>query len=287
MPNKVSYQKLLEGVKDVINRGDYPEFLKAIKKLRNDYSFRNTLLVFSQNPRSTFVKGFVDWNKFGRGIKKRPKTIYIYVPMKYKYKKEIEGQQNIDGKEEKEKNSTTIEIIDGIKYRRVAVYDISDTYIKKGGRKIPILEDRLEGNTTVDFYNKLISISPVEIIERTILGGTNGYYSKNENKIYLEESLPQDQKTKTLLHELTHCLYDDFDYGKDRDKSETFVESVAFLVADFFGFDTSLFSFGYITSWINNDINNFMKVSNKIKEDADKFIELIKQSDYGQEKFIA
>ena len=30
--NKISYNKLLEGVKEVIKRGDYPKLLKAMKK---------------------------------------------------------------------------------------------------------------------------------------------------------------------------------------------------------------------------------------------------------------
>ena len=74
---KINYDKLLDGVQEVIKRGDYPEFLKAIKTLRNNYSLRNTILVYSQFPRASYVKGFVEWTKLGRGIKKQPRTIYI------------------------------------------------------------------------------------------------------------------------------------------------------------------------------------------------------------------
>ena len=103
MPKKVNYDKLLEGVKNVIERGDYPAFLKTINKIKNSYSFRNTLLVYAQNPNATIVKGFCEWNKLGRGVKKNPQTIYIYTPVRIKKKKIIEGQQNLDGKEQKEK----------------------------------------------------------------------------------------------------------------------------------------------------------------------------------------
>ena len=120
--NKVNYEKLLEGIQSVIERGEYPKFLKLIKKIRNNYSFLNTLLVYVQNPNATIVKGFCDWNKLGRGVKKNPKTIYIYVPVRYKKEKNIEGQQNINGKEEKEqKDNNKIEVIEGISYRKVAV----------------------------------------------------------------------------------------------------------------------------------------------------------------------
>lgn len=286
--NKISYSKLLEGIQKVIERGDYIDFLKSVKKLKNNYSLRNSLLVYVQNPNATIVKGFCDWNKLGRGVKKNPKTIFIYTPIKTKISKTIEGQQNVNGKEEKERNENgTVEIIEGIKYRRVAVYDIGDTYIKKGNKRISILDDTLDSDTTKNLYNTLLEISPVPVLLEEINGVKKGYYDKKEQKIVIKQSLSQDDKTAVLIHELCHCLYDDFVYKTDRDKSEIFVESVAFLVADYFNFDTSLCSFGYITNWAHNDIKEFMNLSNKIKETADEFIDLIKNNDYKQEKISA
>lgn len=286
--NQINYAKLLEGVQKVIERGDYPELLKMVSKLKNDYSFRNTMLVYEQNPNATIVKGFCDWNKLGRGIKKNPKTIFIYIPIKYKKQKTIEGQQNVNGNEEKNKNTSgKLETIEGISYKRVAVYDIGDTYIKKGNKRIPILDNTLDSNTTEDLYNALLEISPVPVITERINGIKKGYYSKSRQKIVLKESLSQDDKTAVLIHELCHCLYDDFVYKTERNKSEIFVESVAFLVADYFGFDTSFCSFGYITEWAENNIKEIMNLSNKIKETADKFIELIKNNDYKQETISA
>lgn len=286
--NKISYSKLLEGIQKVIERGDYIDFLKSVKKLKNNYSFRNSLLVYVQNPNATIVKGFCDWNKLGRGVKKNPKTIFIYTPIKTKISKTIEGQQNVNGKEEKERNENgTVEIIEGIKYRRVAVYDIGDTYIKKGNKRIPILDDTLDSDTTKNLYNTLLEISPVPVLLEEINGVKKGYYDKKEQKIVIKQSLSQDDKTAVLIHELCHCLYDDFVYKTDRNKSEIFVESVAFLVADYFNFDISLCSFGYIINWAHNDIKEFMSLSNKIKETADEFIDLIKNNDYKQEKISA
>lgn len=288
MPKNLSYSKLVEGVQQVIERGDYPKFLKMVNKIANNYSFRNTILVYVQNPDATIVKGFCDWNKLGRGIKKHPKTIFIYIPIKSKKRKNIEGQQNVEGKETKErKEDGTIEIIDGIRYKRVAVFDIGDTYVKRGEKRIPILDDVLDSNTTKDLYKLLVDISPVPVVMEEINGVKKGYYSKKDKKIAIKNSLSQDDKTAVLLHELCHCLYDDFNYAKDRDKSEIFVESVAFLVADYFGFDTSLCSFGYIINWARNDIKEFMSLSNKIKDIADEFIDLIKSNEFKQEKISA
>lgn len=82
MLKKISYEKLLEGVQKVIAKGEYPEFLKMVNKIKNNYSLRNTILVYAQNPNATIVKGFCDWNKLGRGVKRHPKTIFIYTPIK-------------------------------------------------------------------------------------------------------------------------------------------------------------------------------------------------------------
>lgn len=288
MLKKISYEKLLEGVQKVIAKGEYPEFLKMVNKIKNNYSLRNTILVYIQNPNATIVKGFCDWNKLGRGVKRHPKTIFIYTPIKIKVKKNIEGQQNVEGKETKIRNNDgNVEEIDGIGYRRIAVFDIGDTYIKNGSKRIPILDDTLNSNTTKDLYKLLVDISPVPVVIEEINGIKKGYYSKKENKIVIKASLSQDDRTSVLLHELCHCLYDDFEYSKDRNKSEIFVESVAFLVADYFGFDTSLCSFEYITNWAKNDIKEFMNLANKIKEVADDFIELIKSSEFKQEKISA
>lgn len=288
MLKKISYEKLLEGVQKVIAKGEYPEFLKMVNKIKNNYSLRNTILVYAQNPNATIVKGFCDWNKLGRGVKRHPKTIFIYTPIKIKVKKNIEGQQNVEGKETKIRNNDgNVEEIDGIGYRRVAVFDIGDTYIKNGSKRIPILDDTLNSNTAKDLYKLLVDISPVPVVIEEINGIKKGYYSKKENKIVIKASLSQDDRTSVLLHELCHCLYDDFEYSKDRKKSEIFVESVAFLVADYFGFDTSLCSFGYITNWAKNDIKEFMNLANKIKEVADDFIELIKSSEFKQQKISA
>ena len=67
--------------------------------------------------------------------------------------------------------------------------------------------------------------------------------SKIKQQIVLKNNLSIDDKASVLLHELTHALYDDFDYKENRDLSESFVESVAFIVADYFNLDTSMCSF--------------------------------------------
>lgn len=70
MPN-VNYKKLIAGVQKVIERGDYIECLKMMKKLENyKYSFTNSMLIYAQNPNATIVKGFMSWQKLRQRYKK-------------------------------------------------------------------------------------------------------------------------------------------------------------------------------------------------------------------------
>lgn len=232
----------------------------------------------------------VSWGgkNFGRGIKRHPRSIYIYYPIKTKSRDRIEGQQNIEGTEYKERNQEgTTETINDITYRRTVIFDIGDTYLHKGVKPVPILEDKIDNNTTEDFYEILKSISKCPVIESESTLGTKGYYDSSKNKIFINSNLTQDDKTATLLHEMTHSLYDDFVYKEERQKSEIFVESVAFLVADYFNFDTSLCSFGYITHWAKDNINEVIKLGKKIQDTSKEFIELIKDKLDNQLKISA
>ena len=123
-----------------------------------------------------------------------------------------------------------------------------------------------------DSYIEYISKKMRIILEDELYGSCEGYWSPNNKHIVLKKSLSVDDKTAVLLHELTHALYDDFEYSTQRDLSETFVESVAFIVADYFGLDTSMCSFSYITSWANGDTKNILELGDKIQKTANDFI---------------
>ena len=73
-----------------------------------------------------------------------------------------------------------------------------------------------------------------KLYEKELEQGVKGYYSPKYKEISIEKRMSIDAKTAVLLHELTHGLYDDFDYKTDRNLSEVFVESVAYMVASYF-----------------------------------------------------
>lgn len=259
---KEMFNKLVDSVESIINNGEYERFLKFSRNFHN-YSFNNTVLIFSQNKNATKVAGFKAWQKMDRKLKKGAKGIQIIYPIKQKFTQKIEGQSSmIDGNEIEEKT------IEYFTYRPTYVFDIADTV----GKPISLEHKKLDSDSMKEFYKFLKEYSPYPIEEDDLYGGCNGYWSPRKKHIVLKKWLSVDDKTAVLLHELTHALYDDFNYKEDRNLSETFVESVAFIVADYFGLDTSMCSFNYITAWADGDIKNILELGDKIQKSANDFI---------------
>lgn len=262
---KELFNKIVEGVKNIVEKGEYEKFLKFSKNFHN-YSFNNVLLIFSQMPEATQVAGFAKWKSMGRNLKKGAKGIQIIYPIKRTYiKTTMTGQDSLL---EDEKNNQK-EKIEYLTYRYTYVYDVSQTY----GKPLPLQSTRLNSNNKIEFLEFLKVFSQFPILEENIDGTALGYWSKKKQQIVLKNNLSIDDKASVLLHELTHALYDDFDYKENRDLSESFVESVAFIVADYFDLDTSMCSFEYITSWTNGDVKVLLELEDKIQKCANSFIE--------------
>ena len=253
---EIVFDKIKKGITEIIKSGEYEKFLEFSKNFHS-YSFNNMVLIYIQMPTATKVAGFKTWQKMGRKIKYGTKGIQIIYPIKQKYEKKV-----LDNDEEKR------EVIEYITYRATYVYDISQTT----GKKLPFENEVMNTNTKKDLFYNLCAFSPFQIKENEGLGKVQGYWNPKEKCIVLNKMLSIDDKASTLLHELTHAFYDDFNYKSERNLSETFVESVAYIVADHFGLDTSSCSFKYILSWIDGDINILLELGEKIQKTANEFI---------------
>ena len=106
-------------------------------------------------------------------------------------------------------------------------------------------------------YSALESLSPVPIHFREPQV-SKGCYSHRERCIYINRGMSQVQTLKTLIHETAHAKLHALPVEngkvkaapvKDRRSREVEAESIAYVVCQHFGIDTSDYSFGYITSW--------------------------------------
>ena len=243
-------QRLEEGVEEIFTSGKYMEYLTVMSRFHN-YSFNNCMLIAWQRPDATLVAGYRAWqDKFGRLVKKGERGIRILSPIVVKGKLP-EDEQHDTGDPDAEK----AEAKRLVGFRLATVFDVSQTE----GRDLPSMGvDELQGDvgefeTVMDAIGK-ISKYPISFEE--ISGGAKGFFSHADPKrIVIQEGMPQAQTLKTAVHELAHSVMHDFEPEDksrplpDRNTREVQAESVAFVVSNWLGLDTSDYSFGYIASW--------------------------------------
>ena len=82
---KEYHEKLVEGVRKVLESKEFKEFLPFSARFHR-YSFGNTLLIWCQRPEATRVAGMKAWNFMGRYVKKGEKGIAIFAPLLKKFK---------------------------------------------------------------------------------------------------------------------------------------------------------------------------------------------------------
>lgn len=260
-PDKVKeiLGKLETGIKELFSSEKYMDYLKTMSKFHR-YSFRNTLLIAMQKPDATLVAGFNTWaNNFERHVSKGEKGIRILAPAPFKVKKEMKkideltGLPVLDkrGKPVMEEQEVTIPY-----FKVVNVFDISQTY----GKEIPELLNVNELTGDVKDYEKFFSVlkevSPYPIEIKKLGGCTKGLCDYSAKKIEINEGMSEIQNIKTAIHEITHAkLHEreltklDLTAAKNRKTKEVEAESVAYVVCQHFGIDTSDYSFGYIAEW--------------------------------------
>jgi len=149
---KELYQKLVDGIGNIISSGEYKNFLKFCNNFKG-YSFNNLILIFSQMRDATYVAGFKTWEKMGRKINKGAKGIMIIFPMKREYTKKVK----LEDKEEEQS-------ITYLSFRPTYVYDISQTT----GKDVPLETKRLKSNNKTELFNFLKAYSTFPVLEKEI-----------------------------------------------------------------------------------------------------------------------
>ena len=250
-------KSLEEGVEKIFTSDQYHIYLDTMAKFHN-YSFNNTLLITMQRPDATLVAGYQTWQKkFQRHVKRGEKGIKIIAPAPVKEKREVEKvdeetQEIILGADGQPETEVVERILP--RFRVTTVFDVSQT----DGEPLPTLETReLDGDVIIyeDFLKGLEELSPVPFQFMEIESGAKGYYSNSEKYIAIQNNMSQAQTMKTAVHETVHAILHDRDImeengiTKDRMTKEVEAESVAYVVCNHFGLDTSDYSFRYIASW--------------------------------------
>lgn len=218
--SKPSRQELLneltEGLEQAITEfmdGDtYKDFLSKMSRFHS-YSLNNQILIATQRPDATDpATGKPVLSEDGKPKQKIVEKIIPYYKIGY-------------------------------------IFDISQT----DGEPLPEIAHDLEGeldHAQKDLKDALLSICPVPVHFQSIPGESlHGYYDREKKEIAVDSSLSEKQALKTLIHEMAHAKLHNTEYIPDHHTREVQAESVAYVVCQYFGLDTSDYSFGYISSW--------------------------------------
>ena len=249
--------KLEAGVRGVLDSENYKSYLTSMSKFHT-YSFRNTMLIFLQKPDASLVAGAGKWqSEFERTRKQGERGLKILAPNFYKVKKRVPKKDPDTGEPIKDKDGKTVmdeQEITVPDYRVVSVYDVSQTE----GKELPEAHvDMLSGDVEQfqDLQAALERSSPYAISIEPILDGAKGRCFYLEQRIAVNEGMGELQTLKTAIHEVAHArLYERNSHlaeDKQPDKAtrEVQAESVAYAVCQYWGLDTSDYSFGYIANW--------------------------------------
>ena len=294
---KALAEHLKEGMKNYLDSEQFKSFLDTMSKFHN-YSLNNIHLLKMQNPNVSQVASFNKWKTdFERTVKKGSKALKIWVP--YQVKTKISANQNelsfSPTENEMDKEVTVT------RFKLGNVFDVSQTE----GKELPKAINELTGSVKdyEDLYRAAKAVSmdnqvsiSFEDIKRE---SANGYYSPDENRIVISKGLKgQEHILKTIFHEMAHSDLHrgtNAQYGDDQyRKQELQAESVAYVVANHFGFDTSSYSFGYLAIWAK-DKNGFedmveqlqivQKEAKSLIDRMDAKLELVKNKSVKKDKF--
>ena len=230
------------------------------------------MLILMQCPDASLVAGFQTWKKqFGRTVKKGEHGIQIIAPMQRSRlvkqdRLDPDTKQPIigpDGAPEKEPV-----FVNYPSFRVAYVFDVGQTE----GKELPSYGvDELTGD--VPYFDSMFSaiehVSPVPVEYRPAIDAKGGY-NHLEQKIYVNGGMSQVQTIKTLIHETAHAKLHALAVengkivgkpDKDQHTREVEAESIAYVVCQHFGIDTSDYSFPYVTGWSRGKELDELKVS--------------------------
>ena len=276
-------KRIDEGVKAVFQSDKYKEYLKFASKF-TDYSARNTLLINLQRPDATLVAAYGKWKQLGRQVERGQTGIEILAPVAYKTNQVLETERpavdefgnqlyNPDGTEKME---TVEKPMTGLAFKKVYIFDVSQTSGKELPDPVIELTGDIDSARKEAVFAALKKVTGIDIEFKDIKGGAKGYYSATNNEIVIKSGMSDAQTLKTAFHEAAHNLL--HDPAKDivtnkspRNEKEVQAESVAFMVAERFGIDTSEYSFPYIASWSDGkQLEHLKSALQEIQEAAKK-----------------
>ena len=207
------------------NSEELKNFLKFKNKHFRTYSFRNSLLIYNQFPKASYVAGFKKWQELGYTVNKGSKAIKILVPLIKKNEDKQEDSQEIYG------------------FKSVSVFDISQVSPGPNAEPIPGLDLDVLSTENMEYPEDILfnacktfveAHCPLHIVNddslKDCLGLTNG------KEIFLLDTKKPLDMAAVLIHEYSH-YHNHFKENRKtltKDQKETEAEITAMIFASYF-----------------------------------------------------
>ena len=118
---KAALDRIEDCLATINTNEDWLQYLCFQSRFYN-YSFGNAMLIYSQNPEASYVKGYKAWNQLGRYVKKGSKGLAIMAPC-FKKTEVFKEPENKSEYQDAEGEKETRRVIAG--FRVAYVYDIA------------------------------------------------------------------------------------------------------------------------------------------------------------------
>lgn len=284
-------KEVYNGIKLIRNSEDYKRWLNFYDGF-HQYSFRNTMLIYMQNPSASLCAGFNTWKNKKRYVKAGEKGLKILAPITETILREVpvlddDGKPILD-ENGKEQTKKVKEKVFANKFYVTSTFDISQTE----GEPIPELSysgtsEKVENYGVLKKVLEEIAPFPVEYTDE-LQEGCDGRCSYTAKQIYIRNDMEEAKTVEVLIHEIGHAYMHDktrFEEAEehlkvisDRDSREIQAESLSYIVTHKLGLDTSGFSFPYIAAWSSNHTEQeIMNAMIYIRGEADAFYDLIEK----------
>jgi antirestriction protein ArdC len=242
--------RLHTGIADLTSSEAWIAWLHAARKFHR-YSFSNQLLIALQRPDATQVGGYRKWQQFGRQVRKGEKGITIIAPCAHKVRR-----TTVDDRQDE----TDIRVTG---FTCTQVFDIAQT----DGDLLPEICTQLLGDDPAGAFHRLevvaraldftVDVAPLD-------GSLNGDCNHGNRRIRVNAEVSPMQRVKTLSHELAHAWLhgpDRMPADMTRGLKELEAESVAYIVCQEVGIDSSQYTFGYVAGWAGDGASNAISTS--------------------------
>lgn len=209
------------------------------------YSPRNTMLIYSQNPHATYAQSFQAWKEQGAYVKKGERGYRVYVPVEATILK-VDGKliplEHATKEQEARYKAGEIESTTRRYFKIGSVFDISQTtYPKEAYPKLYHMgyESALHGAVAEGLgkYAQNLLQCQVSTVDMKSIA-LRGSYSPQSNRIELNELLEDTEKLSTLSHELGHALlHRDAALTKSTEQIEIEADALGIMIESHFGVD--------------------------------------------------